>query len=373
MKSVSRVSKLESYLINRTHGFCPNLQGMKFPLSESLKSHWNLVKALPYEIYSPRLRTYISELPSLRLTDISSYEETELATTLLSMLVSAYYWQGDTPCTFIPSNIGVPFMELSTYLDRKPIFTLVSCEYHNWALKNPQLPFTSENLKSIYTFTGSEDESQFYMISLYIDYLGTPIIHSLLELFNHLKTNQAVKAGQNLQTIKEALLSMRKALDSIFTNVDPYIFYFDFRKYFKNFEKVHFGGADKSFFGVLGASAVQSPVFRTLDIGLGIKSGERLLTDIVMYMKKEHRTFLKDLETLVPPDLRSKVKELGLAEDWNQVIWNLGRFRKKHLKIAEKYILGPSGQADLIGTGGSSFTYFLNRVISETHNSLINS
>jgi len=358
--------------VSKVSGFVPEVQPLQVPKHKSLFPHYELAKNLPSVVESENFLELVEALPRTNIAEfIHDYEHIELATVIHAFLVNAYYCRINSEKKVIPSNVGVPFCELSEYLDRPPVLTIVNCEYYNWSLIDPNQNFHSENLQANFTFTGTSDESQFYMVANYVDYLGTPCIFSIFDLHEAAKKCDGNLAKQSLESIASALNHGSDALNYIYRRVDKSVFYFGFRKYMKAIDEVVFEGYSKEpFRKIMGASAVQSPLFRFLDYGIGIDHNDEMLTTILAYLKKEHRNLIVHANQNRPHNLREVVKELKKEEEWNSMIQALIRFRKKHAALVKNYILGPSGEADLVGTGGSNIDFFFENIIKRTSKKL---
>mmetsp|Transcript_29191 Transcript_29191/g.28926 ORF Transcript_29191/g.28926 Transcript_29191/m.28926 type:complete len:129 (-) Transcript_29191:713-1099(-) len=110
--------------------FIPSAFPSPIPSSQALLPHFNLVNSIKS---SPaNIIDQIKRLPQFDSSTIyhDNYQ-VELATLLHAMIVSAYYWHSDPPLSRIPSNIAIPFCDLSKHLSRAPILTIISTQFYN--------------------------------------------------------------------------------------------------------------------------------------------------------------------------------------------------------------------------------------------------
>nr|BBA53790.1 indoleamine 2,3-dioxygenase [synthetic construct] len=341
------------------------------PTSQTLLPHYDLVKSIqdsPSDI--------INQIKSLPQFDPSTIyddnDQIELATLLHAMIVSAYYWHSDTPSSRIPSNISVPFCKLSKHLDRAPMLTIVSTQFHNWKLKDESKEFHPDNIDALFTFSGTEDETYFYHCATYIEYLGNSIIEAIPSLYNGIQTKNEEEVKNSLKIFADTLKEMKKALSLVYQKVDPNVFYFGFRKYLRSFDGgVIYEGVSETPQKLMGSTAAQSPLVRLIDTIFNLNSNDEFLSRIFPYMKKEHRDFIAFVEKNRPKDLRETVIDLNAVDEWNSVIDELCNFRKTHCKLAYNYIIKPSQGGETKGTGGSSIESFLNSLIENTRKLMI--
>lgn len=352
--------------VSQTPAFMPIVSLPFIPNNQSLLPHFEAVTSLKFN--DPNFCERIHRLPQIDPRAIyQDIYQTELAVLLHSFLVSAYYWNSDIPHTIIPKNIAIPFCELSKYLDRPPILNIVSTQIHNWKLIDHDKPFHPDNLDSLFTFSGTTDEAQFYIGASYIEHLGTPLIDNSFLLFQAIKEKNEDMTKDALKTFSITIKSMRKAFALIYSRVDPKIFYFGFRNKLKSFEKgIIFEGVDHQFENLMGSSAAQSPIVRLIDTVFDLNKQDGFLARIPAYMKKEHRKFLDIVEVLRPVNMMEAIKEIEAETEWNGVIDEICKFRLAHGKLAVHYISKQSHSKGNTGTGGSEIEEFLSGLIKNT-------
>ena len=101
------------------------------------------------------------------------------------------------------------------------------------------------------------------------------------------------------------------------------------------------------------------------------------------------RIFLVELRDYMPPDDRVFVEQLeqgplirrfvidqrhaaaNLRDAYNFAIEKLTQFRALHIEYAARYILKPAQKTEAVGTGGTPFTFYLNKHKKETEAHLL--
>nr|BBA46264.1 indoleamine 2,3-dioxyganese - I [Blepharisma stoltei] len=363
-------SSLLSFQSLPIQSFVQSIPPLSIPTSEALLPHYNLVKSIqdnPSDLAS-QIRKLPRFDPSLIIDD---NDQIELATLLHAYLASAYYWHSSTPSQRIPSNISVPFCRLSNHLDRAPMISIVSTNFQNWKLKDESKEFHPDNIDSLFTFSGTDDETFFYHCGTYIEYLGNAIIEAIPTFYNGIQTKNEEDVKNSLKIFVDTLKDMKKALSLVFQRVDPNVFYFGFRRYLGSFDGVIYEGVSETPLKLMGSTAAQSPLVRLIDAIFTLNSNDTFLSGIFPYMKKEHRDFIAFVEKSRPKDIRKTVVDLDAVDEWNSVIEEFANFRKTHCKLAYQYIIKPSQGGSTKGTGGSSIESFLNSLIENTRKLMI--
>ena len=127
-----------------------------------------------------------------------------------------------------------------------------------------------------------------------------------------------------------------------------------------------------------GETGAQSSIVPSLDGFYGVEHQADLLREYLMemrmYMPPRFRAFIESIEN--GPGVRKyivEVKEPELIKAYDEGLFELEKFRTKHLEYAASYIYKQS-QTDgknphAIGTGGTPFMPYLKKHRDETHNS----
>ena len=138
-----------------------------------------------------------------------------------------------------------------------------------------------ENLATLTTFTGSLDESWFYLVSVAIEAHGAPLIPLLLEAVAAARRDDAATVTAALQAFAERMDSLGTLLGRMDENCDPHVFYHRIRPFLAGSKNMAEAGLPR---GVLfedgsgtepyqqygGGSNAQSSLIQFFDIVLGV-------------------------------------------------------------------------------------------------------
>ena len=146
----------------------------------------------------------------------------------------------------------------------------------------PDEPLDSlENLATLSTFTGSLDESWFYLVSVAIEAHGAPLIPLLLKAMAAARDDEAALVTAALQAFAERMDGLGTLLGRMDENCDPHVFYHRIRPFLAGSKNMAEAGLPR---GVLfedgsgtepyrqygGGSNAQSSLIQFFDIVLGV-------------------------------------------------------------------------------------------------------
>lgn len=179
----------------------------------------------------------------------------------------------------LPSSISVPFMAVSEHLGLPAVPTLAAQNLWNYRLVDSQQPVGNpENLSALQTFTGTADESWFFVMVTAIEARGAPIITLALEAFDAATADNVERLINCLRRISEHLLSLSELLPRMYEQCNPKLFYHQIRPFLAGskspqipngiFYENDSGGGSYSQYN--GPSAAQSSLWQFIDIALGV-------------------------------------------------------------------------------------------------------
>lgn len=138
------------------------------------------------------IRECIASLPLVNDIDRLLVTESERRRGLLlySALASTYVWGGGhnvQPRDKIPRNIAIPLYQIAASLCTCPILSHMSNCLYNWKKKRPlsshgdddPAQLKAEDLDSTISFTQTDDERYFMLLTLEIEAVGGPAIRDL--------------------------------------------------------------------------------------------------------------------------------------------------------------------------------------------------
>jgi indoleamine 2,3-dioxygenase len=237
-----------------------------------------------------------------------------------------------------------------------------------------------ENLATLTTFTGSTDESWFYLVSVAIEARAAPILPLMLTAVQAARVNDSSTVTACLRIFAERMDDLGALLQRMHESCDPHVFYHHIRPFLagsKNMEEAGLpngvlyedGTGTEEYRHYSGGSNAQSSILQFFDIVLGIEhrpTGERkdvsaeselegrtppskhnFLLEMRKYMPGPHRRFLEDVTNVANirdyVEAHSNDKKLTVAYD--ACLAMLRAFRDKHINIVSRYIIVKSRES----------------------------
>ena len=358
-------------------GFLPNK--ISTLLSNEFDDVEHIAKNLPKILANNQIESEVLNLETEKNISNLSIDELERAMLLYSYIGHGYIWGGTSIEKVIPKNISKTWYKISQKLDRPPILSYASYALNNWKLQDVNKPFDLENIRILQNFLGGMDEDWFIMIHIAIE-------HEAKEILNNLKTYYLDK-NKDQSYLENALVSIKKInqiMNRMPEKCDPFIYYNRVRPYifgWKNnpatpngviYEGVEeYGGTPQLFRGETGA---QSSIVPALDALLGVTHSndplKEYLDEMRLYMPKEHRNLLNDLDQWSENNRSNSITEDSSVVLSDEIIKEVHAFRNKHLEYARIYIheqsLSNQNNSNVVGTGGTPFMKYLDKHLQET-------
>ena len=358
-------------------GFLPNK--ISTLLSNEFDDVEHIAKNLPKILANNQIEYEVLNLETEKNISNLSIDELERAMLLYSYIGHGYIWGGTSIEKVIPKNISKTWYKISQKLDRPPILSYASYALNNWKLQDVNKPFDLENIRILQNFLGGIDEDWFIMIHIAIE-------HEAKEILNNLKTYYLDK-NKDQSYLENALVSIKKInqiMNRMPEKCDPFIYYNRVRPYifgWKNnpatpngviYEGVEeYGGTPQLFRGETGA---QSSIVPALDALLGVTHSndplKEYLDEMRLYMPKEHRNLLNDLDQWSENNRDKSIREDSSVVLSDEIVKEVHAFRNKHLEYAKIYIheqsLSNQNNSNVVGTGGTPFMKYLDKHLQET-------
>ena len=358
-------------------GFLPNK--ISTLLSNEFDDVEHIAKNLPKILANNQIEYEVLNLETEKNISNLSIDELERAMLLYSYIGHGYIWGGTSIEKVIPKNISKTWYKISQKLDRPPILSYASYALNNWKLQDVNKPFDLENIRILQNFLGGMDEDWFIMIHIAIE-------HEAKEILNNLKIYYLDK-NEDQSYLQNALVSIKKInqiMNRMPEKCDPFIYYNRVRPYifgWKNnpatpngviYEGVEeYGGTPQLFRGETGA---QSSIVPALDALLGVTHSndplKEYLDEMRLYMPKEHRNLLNDLDQWSENNRSNSTTEDSSLVLSDEIINEVHAFRNKHLEYARIYIheqsLSNQNNSNVVGTGGTPFMKYLDKHLQET-------
>ncbi|SPN99108.1 related to tryptophan 2,3 dioxygenase [Cephalotrichum gorgonifer] len=356
------------------------------------------------------IRTAVKHLRILSADRLLSEAEWRRAYVILGFMSNAYIWGGDAPEEVLPPQITVPFLEVSKHLQIPPVLTYAAANLWNFTCTGEDFSDLSQ-LDTIHTFTGTESESWFLLVSVAMEAKAGGIIPRMMGALEAVKRRDYEVIVTALEELKTCIDGVSALLERMYEKCDPMTFYYDIRPFLAGSKNMESAGLPRGVFydegdgkgewrQLLGGSNGQSSLIQFFDIVLGVEhvttgnktgsKGERSYHDVVRdYMPGPHSRFLTHVSrmgsirelALLPA---ATEEQLRLRHAFTCATEALSRFRDKHIQIVARYIILPSRQAnkggrynlasssseksqhELTGTGGTTLVPFLKQSRDET-------
>lgn len=275
-----------------------------------------------------------------------------------------------------------------------------------------------EDLSTLITFTGTESESWFYLVSVAMEARAAGVIQKIMEAVSSVKSRDYDLITEALDMLRECIQDSTAILDRMYERNEPMTFYHHIRPFLAGSKNMEASGLPRGVFydegngkgewqHLRGGSNGQSSLIQFFDVALGVehhghgakqtaKSAEKSYHEIVRdYMPGPHSRFLTHIArmgsirelAMLEPTTPSQTK---LREAYISATEALTEFRNRHIQIVTRYIILPSKQPwsgskkknlasassetkgavtkseELTGTGGTTLVPFLKQARDET-------
>lgn len=336
-----------------------------------------IAENLPDLLESRHLRQTLEELSGYDVAHIEDAHAIERAFQLYTYFASAYVFATDeTPSQHIPANIAVPLVKLAEKVERPPILAYAPYTLANWQKIDPNGAIEVDNLQLLQKFIHKQDAAWFTLIHVDIEARAGRAISAIPDLEKAIANGNSEAIIDSLKTIYNALAEMMTTLKRMLEHCHPHVYYHEVRPYIFSFENVVYEGVAKykgkpqSFVGETGA---QSSIIPALVRVLGVSHQETTMTKYLRimqdYMPKPHRDFIQGIKPRALRDYIQTVQQTALIDAYNETLKQLLSFRKLHIRYAASYIANQS--PDSLGTGGTEFMTWLQKLIDETEAQLL--
>ncbi|KAK0707871.1 Indoleamine 2,3-dioxygenase [Lasiosphaeris hirsuta] len=369
---------LADYGISPTNGFLPEVLPLA-RLPDPYYNKWEAVAAnLQALILSKRLRGVVDRLPMLSTIGLEHDAEWRRAYSLLSFMAHGYIWSGDSPSDRLPPAIAVPLLKISQHLEVPPVATYAAvCLWNFKPLFMDEDIDNLENLASLNTFTGSIDESWFYLVSVAMEARGAPTIALMLTAIAAARENDAATVTRCLGSFAERVDDLTTLLQRMHESCDPTIFYNRIRPFLAGSKNMADAGlphgviyedgtGTETYRQYSGGSNAQSSLIQFFDVVLGIEhrpTGEKrgrtdgsereghapaprhnFIMEMRRYMPGPHARFLGDVQAVanIRDFVESNRTNRPLCIAYDACLSMLRSLRDKHIAIVTRYIVVPS-------------------------------
>ncbi|KAI5477079.1 indoleamine 2,3-dioxygenase [Pseudohyphozyma bogoriensis] len=349
---------------------------------------------------SQRWRDKVRALAEPQCAVLPTLPHLRRAHVLLSFLSHFYVHSTYPALTSLPKTLAKPWCIISERLGLPPILTFADTVLWNWHLKDPKLGLIPSNVAITTTFTSTNSESSFFLLSLLCDMVAPPILRSMSSTYDEAFFADLLslqRISNYLLTIASHIAVLTKLIDDATKGefgepsasasaegkgkgkeqanvIVPAEFYWFIRPWFNGGEWTYEGvGPDGEDVAMNwgGPSAGQSSLVHALDLFLQVdhsprpsssssapapspaptanapppRTDETFMSRMSSYMPSPHRSFLTHLSTLprTLPSARSlSSQHPTLTPAYNTAVQAMKVFRDSHFKLVARFIIGPS-------------------------------
>jgi hypothetical protein len=250
----------------------------------------------------------------------SSYKDSEAED-----VYDAFEEAGGKFSGLVPAAIAVPWVAVSSLIDVPPVLTYASTVMWNWHFHDVGSGFTDDNMRMTTTFSNTESERHFYMMSLLIEKHGVSALTLMRRTLDEAFVGDTL-AIRRIRVYVRKLGGVIEDLQSLLHGVrdgcDPKTFYWGIRPWFNAgdsfvdretgekgwiFEGVEEYGGKRMLF--TGPSAGQSSLIHAIDVFLGVDHSERQPASSVSG-HQSNATFMERMQTYMPGPHRQFLNHL---------------------------------------------------------------
>ncbi|KAJ4165500.1 hypothetical protein LMH87_007130 [Akanthomyces muscarius] len=354
----------------------------------------------------------IRQLPILSVDKLVSEAEWRRAYTMLAFMTHAYVWGGDKPEEILPPQISVPFLKVSAHVELPPVLTYAAANLWNFTCQGGDDFSDLDKLRLCFSFTGTESESWFLLISVAMEAKAAGILQTMTTALDAVKARDYDGVVAGLEELRRCIDSVAQLLERMYEKCDPMTFYHRIRPFLAGSQNMAAAGLPRGVFydegdgrgewrQLRGGSNGQSSLIQFFDVVLGVehnghgdKKHASFHQEVREYMPGPHRRFLVQVARM------GSIRELAmvasssetdaqkrLRDAYTAATTALTAFRQKHISIVTRYIIIPSKQPwqgktgkqnlasssstskddeQLTGTGGTALVPFLKKARDET-------
>lgn len=332
----------------------------------------------------------VDALPILSTDLLLTEPEWRRAYSILGFIAHAYVWGGDTPSDvslpypnaksnansprqIVPPPVSIPFLKTCEHLELPPVAAYAGVVLWNWRPMFHGEPIDSlDNLSTLMTFTGSLDESWFYLVSTAIEARAGPIIPMMIDAIAAARRNDSNTVTHCLRSFAERLDELGTLLERMYESCDPHVFYHRIRPFLAGGKNMAAAGlpngvmfddgtGTQPYVQCSGGSNAQSSVIQFFDIILGVEhrpTGEKrtdssesegavpgpshnFILEMRRYMPGPHRRFLEQVESVanIRDFVASNRKNGALVTAFDAALAMLRALRDKHIQMVSRYIV----------------------------------
>jgi indoleamine 2,3-dioxygenase len=335
---------------------------------------------------------------------------------LVQFFVHSVSKGSDESGTLVPRTLAIPLVRVSNALGIAPVLTYADTVLWNWERIRPEEPTSIDNIRYTNLFSGTDDESNFFMALARVELRGTEIpgiIDDCIYAASEGEVNCIWKTADRLARLADIIADLSEAIESVRSTCDPHVFFWAIRPWFEGSggsygglgqRWIYEGVEDSDDLDLSGPSGGQSSAIHALDLFLDVDHKSRrdscaaaatgreaeknaecgFMERMRRYMPGSHREYLSQVRSVRALAQREPM----LQEGYDSAVMALKKLRDVHMRIACLYIVRmaktkPSGRGGCPvshtmekmqkarGTGGSELCTLLEAGRAATKRTLL--
>lgn len=286
----------------------------------------------------------------------------------------------------------MPFLQVSEHLELPPVLTYAASNLWNFTCRAGADFADVDAVQSMHTFTGTEDESWFFMVSVAMEAQAgraIPAMTRALEAAAKQSPRDYDALARALGKLTASIVQVSALLERMHEHCDPDVFYHQIRPFLAGSKHMEAAGLPRGVYyperrderdegawhGAWhqwrGGSNGQSSMIQFFDVVLGVEhtnegnsrasptpgdqpAARSYHDEVRDYMPGPHRRFLVHVSQQGSlRELAQKIQQSGPSDEaqkrfcaaYVQATEALGSLRNKHIQIVTRYIILPAQRA----------------------------
>jgi len=353
-----------------------------FDIYQEIASH------IPAEVRDGTFGKTINDLPQLAINGLPPEYHSLLKMTL-SVLTQVFVWEPvarkkGTARTVVPSQLSVPLVEVAETLGEPPVFTYADHTLRNWTLRDPSRSFLPDNIDTVFSYSGGEDERSFVAVHVYYESIAVDVISACSRAQKHAINQSEIGFSDAMARLSELIREMSHRFAGVKDTVSPEAFRKELRVFlmgWRNIVKMHYENCKFDASNLRGETGAQSSLLPYIEATVGtlpphasnsrVQKALDVYHDFLQYQPKDHRHFLQNaLQYTQIRRFAQSCDRSEVQEAYNDVVHAVIAFRRLHLSVIHDYI--GAGAESSRGTGGSLYNEYIDGLLSANRYQLLN-
>ncbi|NES46212.1 hypothetical protein, partial [Moorena sp. SIO2C4] len=230
----------------------------------------------------------VDKMPQIDTTSLEDFHLNN-AKLCLGMIAQAYVWEpiyrGESePRTVLPAQIAIPFVEISERLEEPPILNYADYVLRNWRKLDPNGDFTTNNLRSLVTFSGRQDEDQFITVHVAYEAAARECYKQGIKAMELAQERDAVSLAIILREMADTIVNMKDVFMTTENIVSAEVFRKHIRQFLKGWNnnvELIYEGTEINASALRGETGSQSSAMPFLDRIMGCMSLDPVQREIL--------------------------------------------------------------------------------------------